>query len=151
VAGGTLVMNPRRLSMSDSGIGAVTAVDPVGSVTAWSPIYGEARDSVYELAEAMTADNFGALLIRMRDDHVAIVTERDIVHTVAAGTEGQDWAADVMTREVLSVSAETSIAEVAELMLDANIRHMLVTDNNGDRMGIASIRDLVGPLLVSAG
>jgi len=129
--------------MTESPHDDTTPTTAVGAVTVWEPIFAARRDPLREVASAMTEQNCGALLVRTRGNRIGIVTERDIVHALAAGSAGSDWTTDAMTREALSVKADTPIGEVAALMLEANIRHMIVSDDVGDRVGIVSIRDLV--------
>ena len=129
----------------------ISAADPVRSVTAWGPEYAAATDSLQMLAEAMADANCSALLVRTRNGELAIVSERDIVRSVAAGSAAHDWVFDVMTRQVLAVTADESIADVADLMLGAEIRHVIVNDEDRNRVGIVSMRDLIEPLLAAAG
>jgi CBS domain-containing protein len=49
---------------------------------------------------------------------------------------------EVMTRDVTSVGAETSLYEVAELMRDQDIGSVLVTDGN-QVLGLVTDRDIV--------
>ncbi|HET9862796.1 MAG TPA: CBS domain-containing protein [Steroidobacteraceae bacterium] len=49
---------------------------------------------------------------------------------------------EVMTRDVLSVGPETSVYEVAQLMRDADIGSVLITEGN-DVLGVVTDRDIV--------
>jgi len=52
-------------------------------------------------------------------------------------------AADIMTRKVVSVDAETTIAEAARLMLQHRISGLPVTDQSGKMVGIITEGDLL--------
>lgn len=52
-------------------------------------------------------------------------------------------AADIMTRKVVSVDAQTSIAEAARLMLRHRISGLQVTDQSGKVVGIITEDDLL--------
>jgi len=52
-------------------------------------------------------------------------------------------AADIMTRELLTVAAETPVHEVAQIMLDRNIGALPVLGRDGRLVGIISKGDLV--------
>ena len=118
---------------------------PVGSVTTFDPVAAVPADDMTELARMMTEVDCGSLIIRGPDDQTSIVTERDIVRAVAGGAT-EAWAADVMSRDVVIVPADLSIAEAAATMLEAGIRHLVVEREDG-ALGVTSIRDLVDALL----
>ncbi len=132
--------------------------DPVRSVAAFEPLTATPHDTLRELSARMTAGGCGFLLVVKPGSPTAVVTERDIVRAIGEGAEIDDvWATDVMTREVLEVSADASIAEAARLMMAAGVRHLVVVDDAdtgtdddadpADRLGVVSIRDLFEPLL----
>lgn len=47
-----------------------------------------------------------------------------------------------MTRNVLTIDPETSIAEAAQLLARNHIRHLPVTDRDGRLVGIVTDRDI---------
>lgn len=121
--------------------------DPVRTVTAWSPLYASRDDHLDALARVMTTQDLGALLVVTRDGRTGIVTERDVVRALADGTAQADWVADVMTGDAVTVDAETTIRDVALLMTEAGVRHMVVTDaSDANHVGIVSMRDLLPAL-----
>lgn len=126
--------------------------DPVRSVATFEPVMATPGHSLRQLAVAMTEAGCGALLVPDEDGRLAIVSERDLARALAGGADPDDaWAADIMTREVLQVDAEESIADAAEVMMEAGVRHLAVLDEENDRIGIVSLRDLLEPLLDSLG
>ncbi len=129
---------------------AVDATDPVRSIAVWDPERVSSGDTVEQLAQALVDANCGSMLVETIDGALAIVTERDVLRAVAAGTSGSDWVTDVMTREVLSVPAGERICDAADLMLGASIRHVIVQDEDTERVGLVSMRDLIEPLLNTA-
>lgn len=121
--------------------------DPVRSVTAFDIVTCRGVNTLREMAEMMSGRAVGFLLVT-REGSVAVVSERDIVRALADGEDPDDgWAVDVMSRDALMVSPDTAIEDAAELMLEANVRHLVVDDPDHERYGVVSIRDLVGPLL----
>ena len=123
------------------------ASDPLRSVTAFDPETIPRSATLTEAAAKMRDLNCSALLAERRAGGPAVITERDIVEAVADGG-ASDWVTDVMTREVIIVDADMTIADAAQYMLDAGIRH-LVVDAEG-RLGIVSVRDLLEPLIESS-
>ena len=51
--------------------------------------------------------------------------------------------ADVMTRDVITVTPETSLRDLAEILSQKNINGAPVVDDEGDVIGVASESDLV--------
>ncbi len=83
---------------------------------------------------------------------LGIITEADIVHTVADGKDVNEVRIrDVMTTGPTVVTAETSIADAAETMTTGHFRHLPVVGDAG-LSGIIDIRDVCRALLdMSAG
>ena len=54
-------------------------------------------------------------------------------------------ARDVMTKAVVSVHPDTSVREIARLLLDKGISAVSVIDNNGTLIGMVSEGDLIRP------
>jgi CBS domain-containing protein len=92
----------------------------------------------------MNEHSIGSLLVTASDRLVGIFTERDVLRRVVA--EGRSPEAtpvsDVMTREVVCCSPETSIEEVADLMRRRRIRHVPIVNPDESVVGIVSIGDI---------
>ncbi|MEO1060426.1 MAG: CBS domain-containing protein [Actinomycetota bacterium] len=103
-------------------------------------------DGMTEVAQLLMAADYDAVLVHRRSGSVAVLTERDIVRGVASG-EIDTWVTDIMSRELVTVDADESVSVATRRMLDHGIRHLVVQD--GDRLGILSLRDCVGPLVAA--
>jgi len=124
--------------------------DPVRSVTAFDVVTCHGDSTAREISKRMRDGHCGLLLIHGAGT-VAVVSERDIVASLADGDDPDDvWAVDVMTRNTIMIEPDASIEEAAELMLEAGVRHLVVQDTDDERFGVVSVRDLLDPLL-SAG
>ena len=86
--------------------------------------------------------------------HAVMVAEREgecpvgvISHTDVIAHYGEDLttirASDVMTKQVVSISEEISVAEAAKTLLESRIHRLLVTDEDGKPVGILSTTDIV--------
>jgi CBS domain-containing protein len=101
--------------------------------------------SVRESARIMTEQGFGALVIVDAGDRmVGILSERDVLAAVA---ESESDLSDLTARELMTVNVVTCAPEdtIIQVILkfDAlGIRHLVVVDD-GERVGVLSIRDVL--------
>lgn len=124
--------------------------DAVAEVMSVAPAEVATGDSLRVVAEELTAGEIGAVVVRARGTVVGLVSERDLVAVVASGGDVESvQAADVMSTELITVGAGTSIAATGEAMLEAGVRHVLVERDTGI-VGVVSIRDVLAVLLAGA-
>lgn len=79
---------------------------------------------------------------------VGILTDHDIVRAINAGKGylGQARVEDWMTRPVITVTADTRLADALTLMGRRRIRHVVVIDSKGKPIGLVGIRNLLAKL-----
>jgi len=112
-------------------------------------------EGVKTAAQRMEEKKIGALMVynpRSEQKPVGIITARDIQHAVAKYAPNvlpNICVRDVMTKrdQLISVSDEDSLKDVAEMMVSQNIRHIPVLDEDGQTLGILSIKDVVREVL----
>jgi len=104
--------------------------------------------SVYHALELMVEKNVSALLVMENDQLAGIFTERDYARKVVLkGKKSQETqVSDIMTRDLITVTSESSIDECMELMTGKYIRHLPVVDA-GKLSGIISIGDVVRSII----
>lgn len=95
-------------------------------------------------AELMWRQQTGSLVIVEGDRIAGIVTERDVLRTVASVKDvASVVVGDVMTGEVITTTPDTPVRDAARTMAQHWIRHLPVVDN-GRLVGIVSQRDITG-------
>ncbi len=95
-----------------------------------------------DAAKAMADRGVGAVVVLEGRALAAILTERDVMKAVAAGSDGSAPVADWMTRHPETIEPEDSTDHAASLMIHGGFRHLPVV--LGDEVvGIVSIRDLM--------
>ncbi len=100
--------------------------------------------SIHDVAQALTTNGVGAVLLGDDSRPAALVSERDVVRSVAAGHDPATTpASSVASRELVWCDVESTVEEVAAEMLGRYIRHVLV-EEDGELVGIVSARDLLG-------
>jgi CBS domain-containing protein len=106
------------------------------------------RDSVSAAIDKTIVGNVSALPVIANGQLEGVVTERDFVRRILAlRIDPQDALVEqIMTRDLITVSNNSSIENCMALMIQHRIRHMLVVDE-GELLGILSIRDMVQHVL----
>ena len=104
----------------------------------------KADETVLKALKVMANANIGSVLVMEEGKIVGIFTERD--YALKGELEGRTAAGtpvrEVMTKEMYTVTNNTSIDECMALMMLHHIRHLPVVEN-GLLVGIVSMRDVV--------
>jgi CBS domain-containing protein len=104
--------------------------------------------TVYEAVEKLAHYEAGALLVMDGDRLAGVFSERDYTRKVTlVGRHSKDTlVSEIMTADVVTVSAATRTRECMSLMSTRKIRHLPVVD--GDRvLGMISIRDIMDDII----
>jgi CBS domain-containing protein len=100
-----------------------------------------ASDSLVDAARRMNERRVGAILVLEGEKLIGIMTERDVLRAVGAGSiDGR--VADWMTRDPITVDPHATHGEAAMMMIHGGFRHVPVVER-GKLVGIVSIRDLL--------
>jgi CBS domain-containing protein len=137
--------NEAALATQDVDIGPL---DPVLCLVARTPVYVFPNATLRTLAETMAEESIGVVVVRGPHGPVGIVSERDVVLALAAGSDpDRDRARDVMTPDLVSVSSTETVLAAANVMLAHEIRHLVVTSRSATvGVGVVSIRDMLAVL-----
>jgi CBS domain-containing protein len=103
------------------------------------------KDSVLDAAKRMMERSISSIAITDGKGRIiGILTERDIVKTVANGVPlGSITAGSLMSYPVLSIEKGLSVEDAARVMAQKKLRHLLVEDaNNQEVTGIITVTDL---------
>lgn len=115
----------------------------VGHLAARDIVRAEPSWTLRRAAREMHSQHVGSVIVEQDGALVGILTERDVL--AAVGTDVDLDAVTVeelMTTEVVTVSADWEVYEATAEMNDHRIRHLVVTE--GDRVtGVLSVRDLL--------
>jgi CBS domain-containing protein len=105
-------------------------------------------ESVRSVAQELVASDIGAVLVAEPGAPAGLLTDRDVVMTVATGGEiDVEQAGAVMTADLVTAAPADTIATVGAMMRDAGVRHIPVRDDDGRWVGLVSMRDVLGVLL----
>jgi CBS domain-containing protein len=97
-----------------------------------------------DTARLMSERKVGAAVVIDPDGSgPGIITERDILHSVAAGHDPDgEVVSEHLTRDVVFAAPDWSLEEAATEMVRGSFRHLIVLED-GVTVGILSVRDVV--------
>lgn len=114
----------------------------IGSVVDCTP-----GTTLQDAAQEMIDLGVGALIVRDEGGMRGILSERDVLTAGGAGKNlATEKAGDWMTTEVGSVDETTDIDDAAAWLLGAGYRHLPVTAEGGEVIGVVSIKDILWAL-----
>lgn len=101
-------------------------------------------DSVLGAVRLMRDERVGGVVVLRGQEPVGILTEWDVVGVVAEGMDPEGTAvSDVMSKPVLTMDADRSLADAAGTMSNENIRHLLIVDEGDGVSGLLTERDVI--------
>ncbi len=101
--------------------------------------------SVAEAARKMASHDTGSLPVCSgKRQLIGLITDRDIaVRAVARGLDpNHTTVQDVMTRDILSCSADSEAEDARRLMEQRHVQRMVVTDGDDAPIGVVSLGDI---------
>lgn len=117
---------------------------PVSTLTGDSVARVSADASIADVARALVSGDVGMVVVGDEQRPAAVLSERDVVRVVAAGSDPTTVrAGDVASTKLVWAGAEDTVDEVANRMMEHYIRHILV-EQDGSLVGVVSARDLLG-------
>ena len=114
------------------------------------PVLVHLDDSLRRVAQLFVEESFGAAVVRGTDPP-AIISERDILRAVAEGMNlDRTRVEEVMTEDVAVTGPNDTIAHVARMMIDNEIRHVPLIEDDVIA-GLISGRDCLKSFADAAG
>jgi len=117
---------------------------PVADLARDDVVTADAEASVDELASTLKERNVGSVVVTRDDEPVGIVTDRDLaLEVVTKRLDFDTTAKEVMTRDPVTVTEDTGVAELSERMKHGRVRRIPIVDDEGKLTGIVTLDDLV--------
>ena len=110
----------------------------------------ESTATVFEAISLMAEKNVGALPVMKDSRLLGMISERDYTRKVIlqGRVSRETPVADIMTKDVITVSGGDSVEACLEIMTKNHVRHLPVMD--GDSLtGLVSIGDLVNWIILA--
>lgn len=107
--------------------------------------------TVKEVAKIMMDNDIGSVVITTGDTLAGIITEKDIVKAVGATRPVtlQTQVRDIMSRPVITISAQSSLKDAIQTMQTKGIRRLPVIDYNNKMIGIITDSDIFRAIIKS--
>jgi CBS domain-containing protein len=122
----------------------------VGRLSLIEPIRIDRMATLREAAESLFVNDIGLLLVTDGSLPAGVISERDVVRALANGRDPDHTIVGVaMTGSLIAADVGDTLLDAAVQMVDANTRHIVVTEN-GEVRGVVSVRDLLPPILLQA-
>lgn len=101
------------------------------------------KQTVFECAVMMTELKIGALVVMENDRLTGIISERDVLRKlVVTGDDPKKVLVEkLMTKDLVTVTATTTVREAMHIVTEKRIRHLPVLEE-GKLIGVISIGDL---------
>jgi len=108
------------------------------------------EDTVFAALELLAGYEVGALMVMDGGRLVGVFSERDYTRKIAlqGRNSKETQVADIMTRNVVTVSPATGTRACMSLMSERKIRHLPVLDGS-TVLGMISIRDIMDDIIAT--
>lgn len=102
--------------------------------------------TIKQAAEVFAREKVGLLVVASSISPIkaeAVLSERDVVRAIAAGTQLTQQLDTISTKKLVSVKRSDPLSKAVRLMIGNNIRHLVVQNDDGTLFGVLSIRDFL--------
>lgn len=132
-------------------ITATSTARPVGPLASRVLASVAPEATVREVLAELAAEEIGVVLVRSGPGIAGVLSERDLVAALAYGVDPDGTQAmDLMSGDLVTAPEDTPITEVGRLMIDSDVRHVLVGPVEHPT-AIISMRDVLAVLLGPGG
>lgn len=98
--------------------------------------------TIREAAQHMLKGNFGMMPVEENDRMIGSITDRDItIRAVASGKDSDTKVRDVMSEGIHWAFEDDSVADVAKLMSEHQIRRLPIVNADKRLVGIVALGD----------
>ena len=106
----------------------------------------DGSDSVIAAAQALIDQGIGSLVVGT-DEIEGIITESDIVASVASRVDPETQVTELLSDPVVTITSDATVSQAGAQMGEHNIKRLPVTEGvGGDPIGIVTTTDLAGYL-----
>jgi CBS domain-containing protein len=119
----------------------------LGDLVGGTPYVCGPDTTLLEAAGAMEGSDLGSLAVVEGRRLLGLITERDIRRAVANGTDLDSPVSAVMSDDPDTFDPDLDVWDAASWIAESGYRHLPVVGDDGDLLGVVSIRDLLKALV----
>ncbi len=119
----------------------------LGDLVGGTPYVCGPDTTLLEAAGAMEGSDLGSLAVVEGLRLLGLITERDIRRAVANGTDLDSPVSAVMSDDPDTFDPDLDVWDAASWIAESGYRHLPVVGDDGDLLGVVSIRDLLKALV----
>lgn len=87
--------------------------------------------------------NKGYVVILKSDIPLGILTERDILNLIDENLDMEKICLEYATKNLVTIPPDKSVYFALNIMLDNNIRRIIITDKNGSFIGSITLKEIL--------
>jgi diguanylate cyclase (GGDEF)-like protein len=106
----------------------------------------DARSMLRQLVQQMYKNEHGVIVVLKRDKPIGILTERDVVRLLYNGVDLGDEAERFARKPLVMARGKRTIGYAMSMMVENNIRRLLVVDDSDNFLGVVTQQALLGYL-----
>lgn len=100
------------------------------------------QDNIYEAAVKMKNEDIGFIPVVEGKKLIGVITDRDLViRGYAQKHSGSTSVSEVVSKDIKTITADTTVDEAAKIMAKDQIRRLPVVEN-GELLGVVALADL---------
>jgi CBS domain-containing protein len=100
------------------------------------------QDNIYEIAVKMKENDIGFIPVVEGKKLIGVVTDRDLViRGYAERRSGSGSVEEVISKDIITVTSDTSVDEAAKIMAKHQIRRLPIVEN-GNLLAVVALGDL---------
>ncbi|HJQ76659.1 MAG TPA: CBS domain-containing protein [Acidimicrobiia bacterium] len=119
----------------------------LGDLVGEAPYLCGPDTTLLEAATAMQQSDLGSLAVVEGLSLLGLITERDIRRAVAEGIDLNTAVSVLMSDEPDTFDPDLDVWDAAAWIAESDYRHLPVVGDDGDLLGVVSIRDLLKALV----
>jgi CBS domain-containing protein len=119
----------------------------LGELVGEAPFVCGPDTTLAEAARVMEASDLGSLAVVEGMNLLGLITERDIRRAVAEGIDLDTAVSELMSDDPDTFDPDLDVWDAATWIAESGYRHLPVIGDDGELLGVVSIRDLLRGLV----
>jgi len=117
---------------------------PARELVSRKPIVIQAGNSLKEAIKLMSENNMGLLpVVNKNGELIGVISERDITAAISNKANLDSPVQDYMKTNPITLGYNASVKDAIDIMNSKGIRHVIITNDQKQIVGVISIRDLI--------